>query len=76
MWLIMLEKFIILYYKYIKKLVVWVIDVYWMEYMYCRMYLFIENVIILVDDDKGFVVIVIVFEINLDCFYELFIVLI
>lgn len=74
--LIMLEKFIILYYKYIKKLVVWVIDVYWMEYMYCRMYLFIENVIILVDDDKGFVVIVIVFEINLDCFYELFIVLI
>lgn len=72
----MLEKFIILYYKYIKKLVVWVIDVYWMEYMYCRMYLFIENVIILVDDDKGFVVIVMVFEINLDCFYELFIVLI
>lgn len=65
----MLEKFIILYYKYIKKLVVWVIDVYWMEYMYCRMYLFIENVIILVDDDKGFVVIVMVFEINLDCFY-------
>lgn len=47
-----------------------------MEYMYCRMYLFIENVIILVDDDKGFVVIVMVFEINLDCFYELFIVLI
>lgn len=76
MWLIMLEKFIILYYKYIKKLVVRVIDVYWMEYMYCRMYLFIENVIILVDDDKGFVVIVMVFEINLDCFYELFIVLI
>lgn len=74
--LIMLEKFIILYYKYIKKLVVRVIDVYWMEYMYCRMYLFIENVIILVDDDKGFVVIVMVFEINLDCFYELFIVLI
>lgn len=72
----MLEKFIILYYKYIKKLVVWVIDVYWMKYMYCRMYLFIENVIILVDDDKGFVVIVMVFEINLDCFYELFIVLI
>lgn len=74
--LIMLEKFIILYYKYIKKLVVRVIDVYWMEYMYCRMYLFIENVIISADDDKGFVVIVMVFEINLDCFYELFIVLI
>lgn len=72
----MLEKFIILYYKYIKKLVVRVIDVYWMEYMYCRMYLFIENVIISADDDKGFVVIVMVFEINLDCFYELFIVLI
>lgn len=44
-----------------------------MEHMYCRMYLFIENIMILADDDKGLVVTVIVSETNLDCFYESFI---
>lgn len=44
-----------------------------MEHMYCRMYLFIENVIISADDDKGLVVTIMVSETNLDCFYESFI---
>lgn len=70
---IMLEKSILLHHKHIKKSVARVIDAYWMEHMYCRMYLFIENVIISADDDKGLVVTVIVSETNLDCFYESFI---
>lgn len=70
---IMLEKSIILHHKHIKKSVARVIDAYWTEYMYCRMYLFIENVIISADVDKGLVVTVMVSETNLDCFYESFI---
>lgn len=37
------------------------------------MYLFIENIMILADDDKGLVVTVMVSETNLDCFYLSFI---
>lgn len=70
---IMLEKSILLHHKHIKKSVARVIDAYWTEHMYCRMYLFKENVIISADDDKGLVVTVMVSETNLDCFYESFI---
>lgn len=70
---IMLEKSIILHHKHIKKSVAWVIDAYWTEYMYYRMYLYIENTIISVADDTGLNVTVMVSETNLDCFYESFI---
>lgn len=70
---IMLEKSIILHHKHIKKSVAWVIDAYWTKYMYYRMYLYIENTIISVDDDTGLNVTVMVSETNLDCFYESFI---
>lgn len=69
----MLEKSIILHHKHIKKSVAWVIDAYCTEYMYYRMYLYIENTIISMDDDTGLDVTVMVSETNLDCFYESFI---